>query len=100
MSRVSEFEDLPEAMVLYLAARLTKASKHEPGRRGQAYRARCRRRGTWGKVVRRRQLAAQRLARDFRVATVHVRRGGPGVTTWTYDEAGRGIPWQEPGSAS
>lgn len=100
MSRVSEFEELPEAMVLYLAARLTKVSKHAGGRQGQKCRAKARRRGTWGKAVRRRQRAAHRLAVDRCVAHVAVTRRGLGMTTVTYDEAGRRILWQEPGSLS
>jgi len=55
-------EDMPVGMVNYLAARLTKVSDHARGHAGEKFRARARRRGTWGKIVRRRQLARQRLA--------------------------------------
>jgi hypothetical protein len=82
VSRVSEFEELPEAMVRYLAARLTKVSKHASGHAGQKFRARARRRGTYGKIVRRRTLARQRLALTSRTWTVAVqgRKSWPEVT--------------------
>jgi hypothetical protein len=62
MSSLNEFDDLPPAMVVYLASRLTKVSKHAAGHRGEKYRARARRRGAWGSICRRRTLARQRLA--------------------------------------
>jgi hypothetical protein len=62
MAHLNEFDDLPPAMVNYLAARLTKTSKHARGHAGEKYRARARRRGAWGGICRRRTLARQRLA--------------------------------------
>jgi hypothetical protein len=89
MGRLGEFEeDLPAAMIVYLAARASRVSKHAAGHRGQQYRARARRRGEWGKIVRRRALARQGLAltsrREAAVAT-RIARGIP-----IYDE---GVPF-------
>lgn len=55
-------DDMPIGMINYLAARLVRVSKHAAGHPGQKFRARARRRGAFGKIVRRRQLARQRLA--------------------------------------
>lgn len=55
-------EELPVGMANYLAARVAKISKHYAGHVGQKVTAKAHRRGTHGKAVRRRRLAAQRLA--------------------------------------
>ena len=87
MTRLQEYDDLPEAMVLYLASRLTKVSKHSPGHAGQKYRARARRRGAWGKVCRRRALARQRLALTSRTAVTLAARIAQEPEGFVYDEA-------------
>lgn len=101
MSRVSEFEELPEAMVRYLAARLTKVSKHARGHAGQKFRARARRRGAWGKIVRRRTLARQRLALTSRTDAAVTARLAQAPPGFVYDEVvpfavPESLKWQEP----
>ena len=89
MAALSEWEDreLPVAMVAYLAARLSPVSKHAAGHRGEKYRARARRRGTYGKACRRRALARQRLALTSRTDVAHAARLAAAPAGFTYDEA-------------
>jgi hypothetical protein len=85
MPRLNEYDDLPPAMVVYLASRLTKVSKHARGHAGEKYRARARRRGTWGGICRRRTLARQRLALTNRTNEVCCQRVDAyldDATTW------------------
>ena len=53
----------------FLTRNFQRPSKHRGGRAGQKYKAKARRRGTWGKAVRRRRLAARREVVEARSET-------------------------------
>lgn len=57
----------------FLTRHVQRPSKHRAGHVGQLCKAKAKRRGTWGKAVRRRQLAARRELVAARSATVRGR---------------------------